>query len=178
MRAVEHQPGAVEILCKEIGFRYQVAMETPAMLRAFVIELVNDVDDMRRLGQFMAKHGGAPPSADAEEAFVRVRAMLEHRDPAELVLVAAKVHDFLHEVNPDEKYPTDHLMDMLSSCVSAIRFGLDQKMPCQSRHAAAAAKHICEKRYGISLHDRISNEWLNDYARSVLERAMLQQIPA
>lgn len=174
LRSVVHVPGAVEILCKEIGFRYQSGMETPAMLRAFVCVLVDDINQMLCLGQFMARHGAAAPSAEAEDTFTRVRAMLEHTDPAELVLTAANVHDVIYIVNPDEKYPTDHLIDMLSGCVSAVRFGLE--MPCHSRHAAAAAKHIWKKMYGVALHDRLSNEWSNDYARSVLERALLLQI--
>lgn len=173
LHAVMHVPGPVEILCKEIGFRYHVGMETPAMLRAFVCMLVSDVDQSRRLSRFMVRHGGKAPSEESDETFNRVHMMLGQTEPEGLIRMAAEAHDYIHTVYSDEG-PCDHLIDMLSSCVSAIRFGLEK--PCHSRHAASAAHHIWRLRYGVTLEDSLTSQWSNDYARSVLERALLLQI--
>lgn len=175
LRTVMHVPGAVEILCKEIGYRYQVGMETPSMLRAFVCILVSDVDQARHWSSFMVRHGGKAPSAESDETFNRVHLMLGQTEPDGLIRMAAEAHDYIHTVHSDEG-PCDHLIDMLSSCVSAIRFGLEK--PCHSRHAASAAKHIWRLRYGVTLEDSLTIGWSNDYARSVLERALLLQIAA
>ena len=80
---------------------------------------------------------------------------------------AAKVHDFIHSVSSDEDYPCDHLIDMLSSCVSAIRFGLEK--PCFSRHAASAATHIWRHRYGVTLEDEFTYGWAKDWTRAMLQ---------
>lgn len=173
LRAVMHVPGPIEILCKEIGFRYRVGMETPAMLRAFVCQLVADIDQMRYFSRFMVRHGGKPPSAEADETFNRIHLMLGQTEPEGMVRMAAEAHDYIRTVHSDEG-PCDHLIDMLSSCASAIRFAFEA--PCHSRHAASAAKHIWRLRYGVTLEDSLTGAWSNDYAKDVLERAMLLQI--
>lgn len=173
-RVMEHRPGPVEILCKEIGARFEPDMETVAMLRAFVSVLIGQVDEMRHWQQATAHLTQKAPTADAVEAISLARLMVGQSDPEKLIERAKAVHDFCHVANPDEAYPTDHLIDMISSCASAIRFGLE--IPCHSRHAAAAAHHIWEKRYGMKLSDSISPSWGHDWARIMLGRAMLLQI--
>ena len=172
-RVMEYQPGPIDILCKEIGYRFRPRMETPIMLRAFVTQLVSDIEDIRHHQRFMASHGGKPPSSAADEVFNRVALMLGQSDIDGLIRLAEEAHDYIHTVHSEEG-PCDHLIDMLSSCVSAIRFGLER--PCHSRHAASAAKHIWRLRYGITLEDTLTIEWSNAYCRDVLERAMLQRI--
>jgi hypothetical protein len=174
LRAMTHVPGPVEILCKEIGARYEPGMETVAMLRAFVSVLIGQVDEMRHWQQATAHLTQKAPSADALEAISLAQLMVGQADPEKMKERATAVHDFCHVANPDEAYPTDHLIDMVSSCASAIRFGLE--MPCHSRHAAAAASHIWEQKYGVRLSDSISPNWQKDWARIMLGRAMLLQI--
>lgn len=173
-RIMEHKPGAVEILCREIGARYEPGMETVGMLLAFVSVLIGQVDEIRHWQQATARLTQKAPSADAVKAISLAQLMVGQADPAMLIERAKAVHDFCHVANPDEAYPTDHLIDMVSSCASAIRFGLE--MPCHSRHAAAAASHIWQQKYGMKLSDSISPSWGNDWARIMLQRAMLLQI--
>lgn len=97
--------------------------------------------------------------------------MLGQTTVADLIDGAEKVHDLCHEWNPEETYPTDHLIDMLSGCASAIRFGLET--PCRSRHAAGAAAHIWEQRYGIRLQDELSSAWRKDWSRTQFQRAVI-----
>mgnify|MGYP007100071997 CR=1 FL=1 len=173
-RIMKHKPGAVEILCREIGARFEPGMETVAMLRAFVSVLVGQVDEMRHWQQATAHLTKKAPSADALEAIRLAQLMVGQATPEKLIERARAVHDFCHVANPDEAYPTDHLIDMVSSCASAIRFGLET--PCQSRHAAAAASHIWQQHYGVKVSDSISPSWEKDWARIMLQRAMLLQI--
>lgn len=174
LRAVMHVPGAIEILCKEIGFRYEPGMETVAMLRAFVTVLIGKVDEMRGWQQATAHLTKKAPSENAAEAISLAYLMVGQIDPEKLKERAAAVHDFCHIANPEESYPTDHMIDMISGCASAIRFGLET--PCHSRHAAEAASHIWRLKYGVSLHDSFTSAWEHDWARCMLQRAMLLQI--
>lgn len=173
MDAVKHEPGAVEILCKEIGFRYERGMETPAMLVAFTRVLVGEVEEMREWMGHTTKLTGKAPSVESGNVLARVKTMLDAPDTKALLISAAAAHDYIHSVHSDEDYPTDHFIDMLSSCVSAVRFGLE--MPCHSRHAASAAQHIWRLRYGVTLHDSFNSAWENDWARAMLTRAILLQ---
>lgn len=124
LRAMTYVPGPVDILCKEIGARFEPGMETVAMLRAFVSVLVGQVDEMRGWDQAITHLTGKAPSANATEAINLAYLMLGQSDPEKLKERAAAVHDFCHVANPDEAYPTDHFIDMISGCASAIRFGL------------------------------------------------------
>ena len=99
--------------------------------------------------------------------------MLALKNRQALIDGAAEVHSFIHEVEGSEDGPCDHLIDMLSSCVSAIRFGLEK--PCHSRHAAAAASHIWKHLYGVSLFDSFTPEWEKDWARAQLQEAILRR---
>jgi len=173
-RTMEHQPGPVEMLCKEIGQRFEPGMETVAMLRAFVAVLVGQVDEKRGWQQATAHLTSSAPSANAQEAINLAMHMLGASDPEQLKLRAAEVHAFCSLNNPDDAYPTDHLIDMVSSCASAIRFGLEK--PCRSRHAAAAAQHIWRIVYGIGREDSLTPAWEKEWARTMFQRAMLLQI--
>lgn len=173
-RIMEHRPGPVEILCKEIGQRFEPDMETVAMLRAFVAVLVGQVDEIKLWQQATAHLTQKAPSANAQEAINLAQIMLGQSDTEQLMLRAAEVHAFCSLANPDEAYPTDHLIDMISSCASAIRFGLEK--PCHSRHAAGAASHIWQQQYGVRVSDSISPSWEHDWARIMFGRAMLLQI--
>lgn len=166
------KPRAVEILCKEIGYRFDKRMETPATLAAFVKVLVSQVDDIRRHHRFMANHGGPPPTAEADETFNRVHLIFGQTTIDGLIKFAAEAHDYIHTVHSDEG-PCDHLIDMLSSCVSAIRFGLE--IPCHSRHASEAAGHIWKHLYGVRLFDSYTSAWQHDWTRSKLQEAILLQ---
>lgn len=84
-----------------------------------------------------------------------------------LVVTPRAVLDWRRQ--PDDG-PCDHLLDMLSSCASAIRFGLEK--PCTSRYAAAAANHIWSHLYGVHLFDQFTDEWQKDWARAQLQAAI------
>ncbi len=97
--------------------------------------------------------------------------MLTLTDHDAMICRAAEAHAFIREVAPEDAYPCDHLIDMLSSCVSAIRFGLEK--PCHSRHAAKAANHIWKHKYGVKLFDNFTPAWQKDWSRAMLQEAIL-----
>ena len=92
----------------------------------------------------------------------------------QMITHAEATHDFIHEVLPEETYPTDHIIDALSACVSAIRFGLER--PCNSRHAAAAAGEVWKLRYGVSLFDRCTSDWQKDWIRQQFQKALTNHV--
>lgn len=167
----QREKGPVEILCKEIGFRFDRRMETTDVFVAFVSVLVSNVALMRAEQEHLAGIAGKPPSENSGEVLRRTLEMLASNDPDGLVGKAAEVHGFIHHVEPDDAYPCDHLIDMLSSCVSAIRFGLET--PCRSRHAAEAAGHIWGRIYGVKRFDSFTPNWQREWTRAQLQEAIL-----
>lgn len=163
------EKGPVEILCKEIDFHFHRGMETPHILVAFVARLVAEIANERSMEAAIAHVTGKPPSEKSAEALRLAQNMVAASDPGELIGRAALFHDFDHMNNPEEG-PCDHLIDMLSSCASAIRFGLE--VPCHSRHAAEAANHIWRRLYGIRRHDSITPHWSKHWARVQLQNAI------
>lgn len=161
--------GPVETLCQEIKFRFQRPMETQTVLIAFVRELVATVAEDRDLRVRIAEMVISP--APSEASGVVLDAAVKMLTSDEPIGAAAELHDLAHELNPEDAYPTDHVIDMLSSCASAIRFGLES--PCQSRHAAEAAHHVWRQHYGVSLEDSHTPHWWHDWARSMMEQALV-----
>lgn len=160
--------GPVEILCKEIGFTFDERMETQDMLIAFVAVLVKRIEQLFGMKDILSGIGGEPASDDAKEVLRLTKVMLEANN--EWIEKAANVHDLCRQVNPDEG-PCDHLIDMLSSCASAIRFGLEK--PCRSRHAAHAGQHIWKHIYGIRQFDNFTSSWEKEWQRAQLQEAIM-----
>jgi hypothetical protein len=171
--SIDREKGPIEILCKEIGFSFDKRIETADMLVAFVAELVGHIAQRHEIAKRIADMCATKPSELADEGLRLARHMLEAKDRETLVQRAAELHEYSHRVNPDEG-PCDHYIDMLSSCASAIRFGLE--VPCRSRHAAAAAGHVWDKTYGIQQFDEFTSNWKNDWARAQLEQAIIGRI--
>lgn len=167
--------GPIEILCDEIGVRFHPRLESPEMLVAFVSVMVGHISHMRYIQTHVGRMGGEKPSPESEEVLTRVEAMLASNDPDGLIQKAAEIHSYIHQVAPDDVEPCDHLIDMLSSCVSAIRFGLEK--PCQSRHAAEAASHVWRHQYGIRLFDSFTSGWQEEWARAQFHEAMISMLP-
>ena len=165
------QQGPVEILCKEIGFRFDDRLETVQVLVAFVSVLVDHIADERWMKNAISAYTGKLPTDASEEAVRRTREMLTCTDRESLIKTAEAVHSFIDEASPGDDDPCDHLTDMLNSCVSAVRFGLEQ--PCRSRHAAEAANHVWERLYGISRFDEYTGAWEKDWARAQFEKALI-----
>src|ERR1700676_1019563 len=113
---MEREKGPVEILCKEIEWRgwFDPRMETDAVLVSFVGVLVGRVAEIRERQVSTAFVSNKPPSADSVSALVKVGVLLTLGDREKMISYAAEVHNFIHEVAPDEAYPCDHLIDMLS----------------------------------------------------------------
>ena len=169
------QHGPIKILCDEIGFPFQEELETVEMLVAFVVMLVSNVSETRSISAAIAHVTDKPPSEASGEVLALTEAMLRETTRDSLIQAAGVVHEAARRLNPDN-YNTDHLINMLSSCASAIRFGL--KRPCQSRHAADAASHIWDQRYGITLHDDLTSAWQKDWARTQFQRAIIARMLA
>lgn len=165
---LDRKKGAVEILCEEIGFRFDRRMETVEVFTAFVRVLVSHIALMREMQEHLAKHLGADgPAEQSLELISHVMEMLHLKNREAMVTRAAEIHRLLLE-------PRDHLSDMLSSCVSAVRFGLDpdEMGKAQSRHAASAAQHIWSRIY-TGRHDGFTGAWQKDWARAQLQEAIL-----
>jgi len=167
----KREKGPIEILCKEIDFRFDKRMESKEVFIAFVTVLVVQVARIRYMQHQLSGVTNVKPSEKSKDILVRINDMLHEPDADVMVEKAAAIHNHLHSIGTEEEYPCDHLVDMLSSCVSAIRFGLEK--PCKSRHAASAADHIWKHVYGISLFDSFTSNWRNDWSRAQLQEAIL-----
>lgn len=178
---IEARPerGPVQVLCNEIGFEFDWPLERRDVFVAFVRELVGEVEHMRFFAARLAEHGAPAPSPESAVVLGLAQTMLEQRTNEALILAAGAVHDASDELNPEDACPTDHLIDMLSSCASAIRFGLEERRAdVRSRHAAHAAQHVCKHLYGLRLHDRHTGAWEKEWARSKLLSAIVSLLPA
>lgn len=170
---MEDRPkGPVELLCKEIGFRFERGMERPEVLAAFVGQLVENIEWGRDISEKIGSLTGNPPSEASGRVLDATLEMLKETETVAMIRKAEAVHDLAHELNPECAYPTDHIIDMLSSCASAIRFGLET--PCHSRHAASAARHVWQQRYGLRLEDEFTSAWCHDWSRTQMQRAILR----
>lgn len=174
----DKERGPVRILCDEIGFPFDERLERDDVLIAFVSELVSEVERSRDLEVVSCRFTGKLPSAESGNALALAKNMvatdlgLSHEAR---MRVASALHDLSYEVNPDDATSCDHLVDMLSSCASAIRFGLDTA--CRSRHAADAADHVWKQTYGVSRFDRMTPAWRKDWARQKLQSAIISLLP-
>lgn len=168
----DRERGPVRILCDEIGFPFDERLERPEIIVAFAAELLAVVAHQDELsGIIKARFGGDHP-ADNAAAIEAARVMLavENKRAA-----ASHVHALCDQMNPEDVYPTNHTIDMVSSIASAVRFGLES--PCRSRHAAAAADHVWKHTYGVSLFDRMTPAWEKDWARQKLQSAIISLLP-
>lgn len=176
MDTMERVKGPVEILCKEIGYPFDMQLETPEIFLSFVSVLVETVAEIRDWKIILADKvaSGELPSNDSDVVLERVRALVASNDYDGLTEKCSELHTFIDSVAPDDAYPCDHLIDMLNGCVSAVRFGLET--PCHSRHAADAAGHIWGKRYGVTVFDQHTNKWSKEWARAQMQKAVLARL--
>ena len=170
---VEPQEGPIEILCKEIGFRFDKKLESVNTLVSFVSVLVSEISRMRWVDEKCVPMTGKEPTENSAKAITLISEVLSRQDRDLLIKGAAEVHGFVNRVTPDEG-PRDHMVDMVSSCASAIRFGLER--PCRSRHAAAAANHIWQHVYGIRTFDCFTGNWQKEWTRAKLHQAMIERL--
>jgi len=166
----EKAKGPVQILCEEIGFCFDLRMETPRLIVSFVEVLVDAVEEAHRI-KFIAEGAAAPRIF---ECILAARSMLRKTENEALIAAATELHKLCHRQNPDDCYPTNHVINMLASCASAIRFGVEKDARWQSRHAAEAASHIWRIKYGVTLFDSLSPEWRKDWTRTCLQEAVLR----
>lgn len=170
--------GPVRVLCDEIGFPFSRALERSDVFVAFVRELVCEVSHKHEIAQHLERLGAAKASAGASEALSVAAAMFSATDDAARIAAAGRLHETCDRLNPESAYPTDHLIDMLSSCASAVRFGLERgKWGVGSRHAAEAANHVWKQVYGIGRFDRYTSGWEKDWARQKLIEALISLLP-
>lgn len=163
------EKGPIEKLCKEIGFRFEQTLERDELLVAFVAQLVSHIGEMHDMDATLVQVGGKPPTIASKEALTKMHELLAL--PIDKMIDASSVfHNFTDVLAPEDQYPCDHLIDMLSSCASAIRFGLEK--PCRSRHAADAAQHVWKRVYGVIRFDRFTSNWEKEWARAQLTSAI------
>jgi hypothetical protein len=168
--------GPIRILCDEIGYPWDQRIERPDVLVAFVRSLVAEIAEHRDMAARIGHLTGKPPSEGSLTVLALAEGMLSVEGASALTGGAILVHEACDRLNPDDAYPTDHIIDMLSACASAIRFGL--KTPCHSRHAADAAQEVWKQLYGVNRFDNHTPAWSKDWARSCLQNAILSLLPA
>ena len=162
---------AIQILCDEIGADYFKEFEGMQVLVSFVSVLVDEIGDKMETDRIIAHLTGINTSVKAGECLNIVKSLLLITDENKMIDECAKAHLTVTVHDPS---PCDHYVDMLSSCVSALRFGLEK--PCQSRHAAEAASHIWKHKYNIGLFDEHSSRWQKDYSNAMLKKAIARLI--
>ncbi len=163
--------GPVEILCHEIAFDFNPELENMDILFLFVSVLVGHISDMRNIQVQIVKMTNNPPSDASGIILDKVRDLLKVDNVPDAIDMAAAIHTEAHTANPDE-FNSDKLIDLLSSCVSAIRFGLE--LPCHSRHAASAAGDVFRKVYGIGRYDGFSAKWQKDWIHAQMHKAVFK----
>jgi hypothetical protein len=174
--SAERVKGPIRILCDEIGFRFDPRIERTDVLVAFVRELVDEVADRRQTAAVLAgRVGTKAPSEGSWSAINLAQHMLSETSVRGLQAGARRLHEACDRLNPDDAYPTDHLIDMLASCASAILFGLEK--PCKSRHAAEAADHVWKHVYGVSRFDSETPAWSKAWACVRLQEAIISLLP-
>jgi len=141
--------------------------ESVAIFVVFVSVLVGEIEVMIETEKMISHVTNKDVSDEAIKALECVKNLLSISDRDELINASAEAHNVTYV--PDEG-SCDHYIDMLSSCVSAIRFGL--ALPCRSRHAAEAADHVWKQRYGLTLFDKHSNKWGKQWARAKFYEAL------
>jgi hypothetical protein len=173
------EKGPVETLCREIGWAgltrhggaFDMRLERADLFVAFVRVLVNEIEHIREMQSTIAGFTkGKSPSDGSAEVLAMAHAMLGANSREDMIAAAARLHNRARDLNSEDAYPTDHLIDMLSSCASAIRFGLEE--PCRSCHAAEAASHIWDKKYGVTLFDSFTPNWKHDWMRAQVQSAI------
>lgn len=173
--------GSVETLCHEIEFPFTPGMENTRILIAFTKRLVLEVAQMRYQAEaikgVLRREG---PSVGSGELMDKVLDTLNGPDVSVMVDQCEGLHELARELNPEDAYPTDHLVDMLASCISAIRFGCEPKRwGVGSCHAAAAGQHVWKQRYGVRLFDQHTQRWEKDWMRRLLTEALVSMaLPA
>lgn len=170
MGILNREQGPIEILCKEIGFRFLRPMETPSTLISFTSVLLSEIEQMCSFSVSVQGLTGKQPSEKSLECIALTRKMVELPLPS-ITEGAKAVHDFCRAHNSEHSYPTNHLLDMLSSVASVVRFGLEKTS--RSRHAAEAASHIWLHRYGIKLQDGFTSAWARVQSWAKLQEAIL-----
>ncbi len=168
--------GAVEALCREIGFEFDKRMEQPAVLLAFVGVLIDEIADMRALEVMISDIPGVARKSPSEASSTAIQVAKDMLLSATPIESAAALHDYCHEWNPEGAYPSDRLIDLVSGCASAVRFGLE--IPCHSRHAADAASWVWKTKYGIRCEDKHTSGWAKDWSRHVMTQALASFLPA
>lgn len=165
--------GPVEILCEEIGHPYDASLARVDVFVAFVEVLVAEISDMIAWRSVISR-------GFKEDGFNTLEAMKPLKAVQSLVKDSytlnadereercAELHNGICD-QPDDG-PCNRFIEMLSSCVSALRFGLE--IPCRSRHAAEASNHIWKHKYGVTLFDEHTTRWQNDWAVSKFKQAL------
>ncbi len=165
--------GPVEILCLEAKYPFDPEMEDTALFIEFVRVLFSHINDMvawRSAISRMVPESGWDTN-EARQAFQAVKKFIIDGDPTiDRETQCFVLHNELF-YQPDDG-PYNRIIEMLSSIVSAIRFGLE--VPCHSRHAAHAAGHIWEHKYGIRLFDECTSDWQKDWMRRQIGTAREQ----
>lgn len=173
--------GPVELLCREIKFPFVRRMENRRIFMRYVSTLIAHIAHERHSHEAISKIIGLDargnpmdaPSDNSVEAIRRAQEMVsDYSEDAKIAINnAAQLHMYCHDMNPEDAHPTDHYIDMVSSCASAVRFGLE--IPCHSRHAAEATRHVWSKKYGIRLEDENTRDWWKTWACRQLQDAIL-----
>ena len=163
----DKEKGVIQILCEEVGAVFTDKMEGTAVLVSFVAVLVDEIDCMIGIEKQIYHLTGKDVPDDTVIALDSVKSLLLIKDREKLIKACENAHRVTYV--PDDG-PCNHYIDMLSSCVSAIRFGLE--MPCHSRHAAEAANHVWKHQYGVTQFDKHSNSWERQWARDKFYEAL------
>lgn len=171
----EKVKGPIEILCDEIGYPHDKALDRVDVFVAFVDSLVGEISDMIAWRSVISRGYSEPgyETAEAMRPLKAVRELLTITAVPERDAKCAELHNGILS-QPDEG-PCNHFLDMLSSCVSAIRFGLE--IPCHSRHAAEAASHVWKHKYGLRLFDQHTSRWEKDWACQKMQSAIIGLLP-
>lgn len=150
--------GPIEILAREIGADYTAAMERPAVLFAYLRQLLGHIEWDADIG----KRCGSAISEHFPRLLERTYELCDGALSVDESIVEAKIiDDLIREVDDDDGWPTDRHLSLLDGILCAVRFGLET--PCRSRWPAEAGNELFKHRYGLTLFDRYTNRWSKEW---------------
>jgi hypothetical protein len=164
--------GPYQILCEEIGARYFDHINEEEALVSFVRVLVDVISHDMDIKEQIEPMTGVTHSEISHTILVMTKDALQRDGSEAIIKKCSEIHNWIWSKLGDEH--CDHEVDMLNSCVSALRFGLEK--PCKSRHAASASNHIWKKHYRVGLFDTFTSGWQKEWARAQLDKAISNQL--
>lgn len=152
--------GVVEILAKEIGADFDPSMERPAVLFAYLRQLLKHLKHEINIRKVLT------PSVEqlASRFIERVDQMCDgSMEAEEAIQEACIIRDLIRSVDDEDGWPVDKYLNILVGICNAVRFAFEN--PCHSRWPAEVGSDLFKARYRFSVLDHYTSSWAKAWLR-------------